>query len=351
MEVTVLGLGPAGAMAAYQLARRGFRVEGFDLQKRYVKACGDALTVREAYRGLVEESGAVVTRVSEFKIMVEGSEVHDISVRPAPWYIIDKGGLVGFLRDLARAEGAVLRLGSTSRGVNGSGILVDARGPLAYGRIGDRHVLVYRGIARVRGWDPSTALLDFLPSRSGLYWVFPADPDGRLVNFGAGFWGEGLEEARVYSLRRLSRDMGDYELLDEKGAPITVWAPVDLAGNGVVRVGEAGGLVNSLSGEGNRYALLSGMLAAEALARSPEAPGGVYWRLASSLAGEARLSRLLLSLVVVLGEAGKRILEGLPGWFWREYLEGRVTLGTLARLLARDPGSLAPLLARSRLSS
>ena len=351
MKVTVIGLGPAGAMAAYQLARRGFNVEGIDIQKRYVKACGDALTIRPAYQGIVEESGSMVTRISEFTIMIEGYSVYDASIKPAPWYIVDKSRLVGFLRDLALAEGARLRLGTIARIKRAENVTVDARGPLAHEPIGEKHVIVYRGISKVRGWDPSHVILDFLPSRAGLYWVFPADDSGRLVNFGSGFWGGSFAEARKYSLDRLRRDLGEPVIIDEKGAPIAVWAPIELSGNGRLRVGEAAGLVNSLSGEGNRYALLSGMLVAEAIGRNPEAPGAVYWRLASRLAAEARLSRLLLSLVAALGSRGRTLLEGLPGWFWKEYLTGRVSLDTITKLLASNPGTLAPLLFKSRLSS
>ena len=350
MKVTVIGLGPAGAMAAYQLARKGFTVEGVDLQKRYVKACGDALTIREEYQHLVNESGAVVTGVSDFTILVEGSRVFEATLRPAPWYIIEKGRLVEFLRYLAVTEGAQLKLGIAAK-PGREGILVDTRGPLAHEPVGSKHVFVYRGIARVPDWDPGHALLDFLPSRAGLYWVFPADSEGRLVNFGAGFWGEELWRARRYSLERLKADIGEFDVIDEKGAPIAVWAPIELSRGGRLMAGEAAGLVNSLSGEGNRYALLSGMLLAEALSRKEEAPGGIYWKLAAKLSGEARLSRLLLSLVVTLGPKGSVLLESLPSWFWKEYLEGRIYLSTLARLLAVNPEALSPLISRSRLSS
>lgn len=329
-DAIVAGLGPGGSMAAYQLARRGLRVAGYDIQASYRKVCGDALTIREEYRKLVEESGTVKTIVKDFVIAVNGKEVQRITFRGANWYIIDKGGLVGYLRSLAEAEGAQLHRGPAPRHGGGNALFVDARGPYAHFplRRGE-YVIVYRGLARAKGWDPETALLDFVPEETGLFWLFPNDDKG-VVNFGGGFRWRGIEYAKKVSIEKLSKLVDDWEIIHEASAPITAWSPVNPAGLGIVRIGEAGGLLNSLAGEGNRFALLSGIAIGKAFDTSRDVIME-YRRLVSSLASEARLSRVLIGVVESMRNA-EDLLSELPLWFWRRYLEGRLGLEDVLRL-------------------
>jgi len=335
VDFTVAGLGPAGSMAAYELARRGYRVEGYDFQARYRKVCGDALTIREDYRRLVEEAGVILTSVRNYSVGVEGEEVAYVSFSSDNWHIIDKGGLVSYLRSLAEAEGAILHKGRAPS-PRGEGIYVDARGPYAHfsGR-SSVHVMVYRGLARVPAgsWDPESALLDFVPGEAGLFWVFPHDE--KTVNFGAGFRGRSLSYSKGVSLRKLAELVGEFEVVDEGAAPIAAWAPVLLVDSNIVKVGEAGGLVNSVAGEGNRLALLSAQALGEAASTGrslvPE-----YHRLVGPLAAEARLSRVLLR-VVESAPGGGEILQHLPGWFWRRYLMGRLDLDVVLGVFVERP--------------
>jgi len=334
-DFMVAGLGPAGSMAAFELARRGFRVEGYDFQARYRKVCGDALTIRDDYRRLVEEAGVILTGVRNYSVRIEGVETAYISFPGDNWHIIDKGRLVSYLRGLAEAEGAVLRKGPAPA-PRGQGVYVDARGPYAhYMGKNSPHVIVFRGLARVpRGaWDPETALLDFVPGEAGLFWVFPHDD--KTVNFGAGFRWRSLSYSREVSLRKLTDLIGEFELVSEGAAPIAAWSPVLLADDNSVRVGEAGGLLNSVAGEGNRLALLSGQALGEAAGKGGNLKAE-YRRLAAPLAAEARLSRVLLG-VVEKAPGGGEILRRLPGWFWRRYLMGRLDLEAVIGVFVERP--------------
>jgi len=335
VDFTVAGLGPAGSMAAYELARRGYKVEGYDFQARYRKVCGDALTIREEYRRLAEEAGVVLTGVRNYSILIEGKEVAYVTFPGDNWYIIDKSSLVSHLRSLAESEGAVLHKGAAPA-PRGRGVYVDARGPYAhYRRRTNLHVIVFRGLARVPPgtWDHETALLDFIPGEAGLFWVFPHDE--KTVNFGAGFRRRDLYYSRGVSMRKLAGLIGEFEVLDEGAAPIAAWAPVLLASDSIVRVGEAAGLVNSIAGEGNRFALLSALALGEA-ARRGRSLVAEYQKLVKPLASEARLSRVLLG-VVERAPGGGGILQHLPGWFWRKYLMGRLDLEAVVRVFVERP--------------
>lgn len=187
-EISIGGLGVSGATLAYLLAREGFRVEAFDVARGYRKACGDALTLRPFTEEIARATGSVETLVKRYMIAVDGEVVHDLTLKPPPWAIVDKALLVSRLREMAEAEGAVLKLApwpGPSRGL----LAIDARGPLA-ASVGNA-VFLYRVYSRAR-WDPETVYLDFNVRERGVYWVFPADGDGRLVNIGAGFEAYGV---------------------------------------------------------------------------------------------------------------------------------------------------------------
>ncbi len=352
-DAVVAGLGPGGASAAYHLARAGLRVAGFDIAGSYRKACGDASPVSGPAARLAEEAGVVVDEVSTFRVLVGGSEIASINYRKPVWVIMDKGGFVGYLRDLARAEGAVIeRRPAPPPGEAGEAMYVEARGPFAGG---PGRIIVYRVIARAPSWPVGEALLDFDLDGVGFYWVFPAGP-GR-VNVGVGWLScpSCAREARAKTLSYASRVLGRFEVIDERAAPLRIAGPVSATpGRGVAAVGEAAGLVISLSGEGIRPSVESGRLLGEAASSCwPDKACTLarYKRLAGRLEGAARLSRRLLSLVARSSpKAGEGLLRSLPAGFWRDFIAGRMDYGLVVGAAARRP-VLTARLVRLLLSS
>ncbi len=346
-EVIVAGLGPGGAYALYQAARAGLRAVGYDPARRYVKPCGDAVPAESLAGRLAEEAGVVRARVSEFEVRVQGRPVAFVSSRQALWYTIDKGGLVSYLRMIAEAEGARILRSPAPRRV--SGLTVDARGP--YARL-DEAIIVYRVVARAPAWPGDRVVVDFDVERLGLSWIFPAG-DG-LVNVGAGWLlcRSCVDEARR-AVSSALREAGAGEVLDERAAPLALEARPSLHRDGRLAVGEAAGLVNTLSGEGIRPALESAAALGEAL-RSCGAEkaclAGRYERLARRLVGQALLSRRVMNLVKRSGARRARIiLESLPAYFWREFFRGRMGYGMLLVAALRSP-RVAVEVARSLLS-
>lgn len=352
VDAVVAGLGPGGAYAAAALARAGLEVEAYDPVGVYRKACGDASPVGGLAAKLAEEGGAVVDEVKTFRVLIEGSETVVVDFPRRAWIIMDKSAFVGYLREIAESEGARLVRAPAPRPGRGEEVYVEARGPYAGG---EGRILLYRIIARAPRWAGSEAILDYDVGRVGFYWVFPAG--GGRVNVGVGWLNcsNCVEEARASVLKYAEKVAGAVEVLDEKAAPLRVAGPVDPTPPGrVVAVGEAAGLVVSISGEGIRPAVESGGMLGEA-ARACGADAScirrVYARLVKPLVSAARVSRRLLGMVAKSSpRAARRVLESLPESFWRDFIAGRMDWIMVAKAVFERPGLLAGL-ARLLLSS
>lgn len=305
-------------------------MEGYDLARRYFKPCGDAMSVKELTRRVVKATGSELAQARRFSIKVEGEEIAYLDLKPSPWVMVDKGKLVGALREMAEAEGASLKYGKRELRT----VTVDARGPFA-GRAGEQ-VNAISILARTR-WEPGEVSLDLTVSRRGTFWIFPHDEDGRVVNLGVGFdryVKPGV--LRQIALRYFTRKLGRFEELRSGVAPILIWSPVRLR-NGPLLVGEASGLVGRLNGEGNRMALYSAAALADALARGyPDAEKvlEVYRERTMRFVNEVRTSLLLLDLVgrfpvPLIKEAMKAAPDGL----WESWLRTELTLERLLSLL------------------
>lgn len=351
-DVVIAGGGISGSSLALFLSSKGFSVRVYDLAPTYRKACGDAVTLHDDVRRLVEESGSVVGYVRRYRILVEGRLVAELSFRGPVWAIVDKSSLVSWLREAAESEGAVFVRGPW-RGERGR-ITVDARGP--YSRPLNEAILVYRMIARAR-WDGDLAVLDFRPSERGLYWVFPADGEGRSVNIGAGF--DGVSSALVHRERVARYYKGVFgskpDVVDERGAPMQVFAPIEPYSDGVFRVGEAGGFLVRTGGEGNRPGIQSSMALSRAIDEyiddGVESVREAYTRLASSLIDEVRTSIVLLRIVErSRPDRASKILRSLPQDFWRTYVMARVSSRYVIGLFGSRP-LLALRIARSLVAS
>ncbi len=350
-EIVVAGLGVAGATLAYYAALRGFDVEGYDPAPNYMKACGDAVTLKPLTRRLVEETGSVVGGVKRYLIAVNGQVVSEFTFTSPVWAIVDKGRLVMGLREMAVSEGARLSLRHW-RGERGVAT-VDARGP--YSSSIKEAVFLYRVIAPSMGsWDDDTALLDFNVRERGVYWIFPSG-DGR-VNVGAGFeslWNAGAIESRLKRYYKAFTG-APLEPVDRRGAPMQLFAPLKPYEAGVFKVGEAGGFLLRTGGEGNRMAMLTGKALADALSRG----WGSTWRVRAiyametwGLRDEVQTSRMLL-WIVARSPPGRAedLLSSLPRWFWIRFVQARVRASTLASMIAIWPG-LGVKVARSLLSA
>ena len=281
-RVAVLGGGPAGAFAAERLASAGIPTVVFDEKLAWEKPCGGGLTYKaySQYPFLINSATPKKLITDTYLAAPRAGAVKMGLTQPLVIY--SRFDLNNMLLERAERAGAqlekcrVLEIGRKDAGWQirtGSGTLdadycivaTGARNSLR--NVGTQwtasdtmYALGYYVPSRQDHID-----IQFLPNLEGYIWVFP-----RCGHLSVGICGKG-EPAQ--SLRaRLERYM-DEKSIPYKGAPFyghmlpslesTRWKTNRVAGDGWLAVGDAGGLVDPITGEGLYYAMRSGDLASQ----------------------------------------------------------------------------------------
>ena len=306
-DVAVIGAGPAGSWAAFQLARGGVRVALVDASHPREKPCGGGVTGR----ALALVNGAL------------GAELHSISIRSVRFRegadsrtaVIDlddrDGGsrLVvasrrdfdgGLRRAAGRAGAELVDARATHVSPDGPGWTIDLAGRESIragaivGADGANSLVRRRLSVPFRrdqlsigtgffAHDVTSAeiVLELESSPPGYLWSFPR-PDHLAVGVCADASGSAAGPLRA----RAERWIADARLapgarLEAYSWPIPSLSPADLgagpvAGRRWLLVGDAAGLVDPITREGIYYALRSSELAAAALQSDGVDPGRAY---------------------------------------------------------------------------
>lgn len=287
--VAVLGGGPAGASAAERLALAGLRTILLDEKLAWEKPCGGGITFKAyaQYPYLIDNDTPKKLVTDTLLAAPNGGHVKMSLTRPLVIY--SRTHLNGMLLRRAERAGAELeksRVLGIERMSSGWQIRTkSARLEADYCIIatGARNLLREVGTEYTAAdtmhalgyWVPSDQPhidIQFLPKLEGYIWVFPRD--GHLS---VGICGKS-ESARNLRLR-LERYM-DEKGISRKDATFyghmlpslerRGWENNRVAGDGWVAVGDAGGLVDPITGEGLYYAVRSGDLASQVLLSETE---------------------------------------------------------------------------------
>lgn len=303
-RVAIVGAGPAGATAGQRLATRGHAVTLFDRSSfPRPKTCGDWITEGAvealASSGLAPEE--LTRAASEYAVLTgsllasprgDTSEVrHTRKAYCIPRLTFDE---ILFKRALAagcefvRQEVRDLRPGQRGA-LDAFDHVIDARGV----RGGTPNGVALRAYWTVAAAEVAPSVRSTVQLfadevfRRGYGWIFPVAVSGdRLrLNVGVGMWkadsrGPGRNVAAYYekfvSTHPAARALSTHVL--ERSRPqgyhvaMAEWRN-RVAGDGVLRVGDAANLTDPLTGEGIANAVRSGLLAADAIDSARSARG------------------------------------------------------------------------------
>ena len=301
-DVLVVGGGPAGAWCAFHLARGGARDALLQPPRRHAKVCGGCLTVT-AWDEIGRPEALQPTPVHEMVFEWAG-RFRAAAPVDGDAVLVDRERLDAHLLARAREAGAEV-IEDRARRVRQSGALWTAqtagaayRAAVLVGADGCRSLVrsavvgkfrpsemafgagVYpawqdlaagagvRGTARTVFFPGGLSVKPAGPRRHGYAYVF-----GRDDRPAVGVWGRGPARAVLALLGHVLAGglpepaRGAYRALGRPSPCIVSPAGFDgrTAGANWLLVGDAAGHVNPVTGEGIRYALRGGRLAAEAI--------------------------------------------------------------------------------------
>ncbi len=284
-SIAVIGAGPAGSTAAEQLARAGYRVHLLDEKLAWEKPCGGGVTYKAYQRYPYLQGNAAGRReVAACELQATGVKPYRFTLN-YPVLIYSRRDLNAMLIERAAAAGAQVekaRITAVERHANGWRLKTPTstlEADFAIVATGARNVLRDFGTE----WNSHNTMLAmgyyvpgklesvvirFFPWLQGYVWLFP-----RGDHISAGICGKRSDHRY---LRKALEEYLDDAGIAWRGAAFYAhllpsfesahWRENRLAGEGWMAAGDAGGLVDPITGEGIYYAIRSGDLAARALA-------------------------------------------------------------------------------------
>jgi len=335
-RVAILGGGPAGAFAAERLASAGMKTVLFDEKLAWEKPCGGALTYKayEKYPFLLHNDSPK-RLVTMTRLAAPGAGAARMKLRQ-PLLIYSRYELNGLLLSRAERAGAelektrVLSLGRTGDRWRLSTREGSIEADFCIVATGARNPLREVG-TRLTAADTMLALgyyvpeeqehidIQFLPQLEGYIWVFP-----RCGHLSVGICGKGEPAQKLRARleaymqeRGISWKNASFysHLLPSLATP--AWRRNRVAGPGWLAVGDAGGLVDPITGEGLYYAIRSGDLASQVVlsdAHAPEEKPHAYRALlqrdfAADLELGAVLARRLFRGSVLFASVPQRMIQ------------------------------------------
>jgi geranylgeranyl reductase family protein len=292
-DVIVVGMGPAGSMAAYDMAKKGLKVLGIDKETfPRAKSCGGCISVKVDPIVDFDFSDLIEDTVNGISFTFRSKRQLDIDTTRPIAYNVSRERFDSFLVDKAKEAGALVVEGArvnASRNLS-DGVEVEAGGKTykaaylvgadgANGVIGrsvldmdykESHLSITSefkateaDMDKLRG----RCLVDFGTIPYGYGWIFP-----KTKTFSVGI--AGYSDKVKGGLKGYFKEFVESQPLleglqgfDKRGWLIPVYHSPDqklLKGRTLV-TGDAAHLVDPFLGEGIFYAMRSGQLAAEAI--------------------------------------------------------------------------------------
>lgn len=285
-DAIVVGLGPAGATAAYELARRGFSVLAIEKAKlpRY-KPCGGALSARidkilnSGFKSVVEKN------ISGICLSYQGEDaIHHISKKPV-CYMVMRDRFDYYLTEKAEQEGARVsmeRVMKVSEKVSSVQVITDSgsyEGGIVIGADGagssvarslglnkkKKFAYLVKGEVKIPPRSMETAVdeirFDMGSIPHGYGWIFPKADH---LSVGVGGFGSRCENPFAYYSGFMEKCVPDVTetFLKRRCALSFFNDAADIWNDRCMLLGDAASLVDPFTGEGIYYAVRSAQIAA-----------------------------------------------------------------------------------------
>ncbi len=285
VDVLIVGGGPAGSSAAYQLAQAGFQVlvidrEAFPRQK----TCGGGLTPKTIKRLPFSLAPVIERRLNRLEVTQNLSKRHLLPESGLLCAMVQRHTFDAYLLEKALEQGATFEVAGDiveieqtpdavlvafkSGRILSSKWLIAADGAKSTVR---RMLHPQKVVKQAFGLEGKTPLpkgkhtisFDFFAVPWGYGWVFPK---GDHANVGICTFNRTIKVSKNQLLDYCQAKLGHQQLTGIEGHPLGIGL-----GNGpkalgrVLFVGDAAGTVEPLLGEGIHNAILSGQMAAKAL--------------------------------------------------------------------------------------
>ncbi len=339
-DCIIIGAGPAGAAAAYHLARRGRSVLVLErASPPHSKPCGGGVSPEVAQWFDFDFAPAISAKVRRFRFTYAGGDsVEAESLCREPLWLVRREVFDAFLMAHAQAQGAALKEGCAALSLcfeDGAWTVETPQGPqrgrylvAADGAKGSTAKALGFTSRRCRiagaleaecatpGPPDLPLCLDFGTVGSGYLWNFPK-ADGQSLGVGV-MRGRQDRDLRAI-LGEYSAGFGaDLEACALAAHPIVLWdGDQALHTQQALLAGEAACIVDPFTAEGIRPSLLTGVRAAEAihgaLSGRDRALEGYTAAIQKEIGGEMAWARRLAGLFFRLPAAGYRLGVKHPG--------------------------------------
>lgn len=307
-DVLVVGAGPAGSMAAKNLAERGVEVILIERNKEigYPVRCAEGIN-KFLFRdtGIKKKKSFIRQKIDKTKIYFY-DELYELNSNHWRGYTIDRRIFDKYLAKQAELAGAKVMTNTKAIGMNNKGKTkivdiisegkpekIEAKVVVGAGGF-DCKVGQWAGITKPWKLNEFSKCLEFELGNldivehnafhiafgeefpMGYGWIFPKSRD--IANVGVGVDPRTDAKSALNFLMkeypRITEIIGnEYSILETRGGGIPMTGPRSLdetVSDGIILVGDAAGIVDPITGEGISPSMLSGIAAGETISNALE---------------------------------------------------------------------------------